>query len=128
VTARCALVAALALGDASCSGSDAQARPTSWKPFCDQLQQIKTTSETGGWHFPGDPQGLKTFDRWYKHVETVSPSADVAAWFEAGRTALQVGPYDAKFRAAIPAARKLKPVVSKRCGLELADVFKVGGY
>ena len=126
--ARCALVAALALGVASCGESEAQARPTSWKAFCDQLREIKTTSETGGWSFPDDPYGLKTFDRWCKHLETVSPSADAAAWLKAGRRALQIGPYDAKFRAAIPAARKLKPVVSKKCDLQLSDVFKVGGY
>ena len=61
-------------------------------------------------------------------METVSPSADAAAWLMAGRRALRIGPYDAKFRAAIPAAQKLQPVVSKKCDVELSDVFKVGGY
>ncbi len=121
------LVGVLVVGVASCGGSDAEARPTSWKPFCSQLREIKAQAKRG-WSFPGDPKGLKTFDRWYKNLEKVSPSSDVAASLKAGRPALVVRPDDATVRAAIPAAKKLKPVVTERCGLELADVFKVGGY
>lgn len=113
---------------ASCGGSDTQARPKSWGPFCKQLRVIKTSSESGSWFTADDPNGSKAWNRYYRHLQLVAPSTEVAGWLKSGEKALRVGPYDAAFRAAIPAAKRLQPVVERECGLTLVDVFKVGGY
>ena len=111
-------------------GSDASARPTSWKPFCAQLAAIKKTSETpGGWNKePNDPYGLKAFAADYDNAVRLAPSSAVATSLKTARP-LFSGPVrytKAIKKNAVPAARSLVPVVARQCNLQVGDVFKVG--
>jgi hypothetical protein len=121
----CALGATV--GVAACGG-DAAARPSSWKPFCAQLAEMKKASETpGGWNKgPSDPQGTKAYDADYIRVERISPSSAVADLLAEARPLFNgVVAFTKPVEDAVPAARRLRPIVARECDLELGDVFKV---
>lgn len=122
----CALsaIVILAAGEAT-----ATTRPASWKPFCAQLGEIKKTSETpGGWNKgPSDPDGKKAYNAYYARLMRISPSSEVAALLADARPLFNGVVVETKaVKNAVPAARRLTPIVARHCDLQVSDVFKVG--